>query len=85
MKPRELANKMFEEFLQGGQIQINPEDYPKEIRAIAITEARNGAALVIHYARRYREKPSQAAWQAIPTPVRPMVQKYIANRQKPAQ
>lgn len=48
---------MIEEFVGGGQIQIDPENYPREIRQIAVTEARNAAAMIVHLARQCKDNP----------------------------
>ena len=52
MKPRQLANLMIQEFLDGSQVQIDPKDYPKAIQGAAIAHARNTAAMVILHARK---------------------------------
>jgi len=57
MRPRQLAKLMIAEFVSGGQIQINPDDYPKAIRGTAIVLARNAAALIVYHAREARKNP----------------------------
>lgn len=84
MKPRELATQLYNEFLNGGQIQVNPDDYPSEVRSIAITQARNAAARIVYHARAYRESPTQETWLAIPAPIRGAVDRYITSRKRPA-
>lgn len=56
-RPRQLAALMIEEFIGGGQIQINPEDYPKEIQGTAIAHARNVATMIVYTARRAANDP----------------------------
>ena len=81
-KPRQLAARMIDGFVAGGQVQINPEDYPKPIRAHAITQARNAAAIIVHHARAARKDPQHT--NQLPKELAALVYRYNTSMAKRA-
>ena len=80
MRPRELASKLTDAFIDGQPTGALLEGAPEETVSNALTLARNTSEQVRHHARRYAQAPTSETWAAIPERMRHLVDRYIRSR-----